>query len=98
MRIFSERIRALFGLLVTVIGGVLMTSAERLALYKQRMKKAGFRRISVWVSSELADKLAKDRGPGECGGRTLERLMLGKAAKRPAFPYGSQEDEKSADS
>ncbi|MFJ1471177.1 hypothetical protein [Massilia orientalis] len=47
-----------------------MTSAERLVLYKLRMKKAGFRRVSIWVSSELAEKLVKDRGPGECGGRT----------------------------
>lgn len=60
------------------------------------MKNAGFRRISVWVSSELAEKLAKERGPGECGGRTLERLLMGKAAKRPDFPYGSTEDEKQA--
>lgn len=73
---------------------MLTTSAERLALYKQRMKKAGFRRISVWVSGELADKLGKERGPGECGGRTLERMLLGKVEKRPAFPYGSIEDEK----
>jgi hypothetical protein len=73
-----------------------MTSAERLALYKRRMKKAGFRRISVWVSGELAEKLEKDRGQGECGGRTLERLLLGKVAKRPDFPYGSTEDEKQA--
>ena len=69
------------------------TSAERLALYKRRMKKAGFRRISIWVSGELAQKLAKDRHPQECGGRTLERL-LGEAAKRPDFPYGSLDDEK----
>jgi hypothetical protein len=69
------------------------TNAERLALYKRRMKNAGFRRISVWVSGELAEKLTKERGPGECGGRTLERLLLGKAAKRPDFPYGSLEDE-----
>ncbi len=75
-------------------GSGLTTSAERLALYKRRMKKAGFRRISVWVSGELAEKLARERGPGECGGRTLERLLLGEVAKRPAFPYGSQEDEK----
>lgn len=68
------------------------TSAERLALHKRRMKKAGFRRISVWVSGELADKLANERGPGECGGRTLERLLLGEAAKRPDFPYGSRDD------
>lgn len=71
-----------------------MTSAERLALYKRRMKKAGFRRISVWVSGDLANKLAKERGPGECGGRTLERLLIGKVEKRPSFPYGSEEDEK----
>jgi hypothetical protein len=58
------------------------------------MKKAGFRRISVWVSGELSQKLAKERGQGECGGRTLERLLLGKAAKRPNFPYGSLDDEK----
>ena len=70
------------------------TSAERLALYKRRMKKAGFRRISVWVSGELAEKLAEDRYPQECGGRTLERLLLGKVAKRPDFPYGSTDDEK----
>ena len=73
-----------------------MTSAERLALYKRRMKKAGFRRISIWVSGDLAEKLTKDRGPGECGGRTLERLLLGKSAKRPDFPYGSTEDERPA--
>jgi len=72
------------------------TSAERLALYKRRMKKAGFRRISVWVSGELAEKLAEERGMGECGGRTLERLLLGKKAKRPDFPYGSLDDDKPA--
>jgi hypothetical protein len=69
------------------------TSAERLAVYKKRMKDAGFKRVSVWVSGELAEKLEKDRGPGECGGRTLERLLLGKSAKRPDFPYGSTNDE-----
>lgn len=74
--------------------GALMTSAERLALYKRRMKNAGFRRISVWVSGELATMLAEEREPQECGGRTLERLLLGEAAKRPRFPHGSIEDEK----
>jgi len=69
-------------------------SAELLALHKRRMKNAGFRRISVWVSGELAQKLAEERGPGECGGRTLERLLLGTAAKRPTYPHGSDEDEK----
>jgi hypothetical protein len=73
-----------------------MTNAERLALYKRRMRNAGFRRISVWVSADLADKLARERQPGECGGRTLERLVLGESAKRPDFPYGSTEDDKQA--
>ena len=65
-----------------------MTSAERLALYNRRMKKAGFRRISVWVSGDLAEKLTKDRGPGECGGRALERLLLGKSAKQRTSRMG----------
>jgi hypothetical protein len=69
------------------------TNAERLALYKRRMKNAGFRRISVWVSGELAEKLKTERKTWECGGRTLERLLLKKVAKRPDFPYGSTEDE-----
>lgn len=68
-------------------------NAENLALYKRRMKNSGFRRISVWVSDELAQKLAEQREQGECGGRTLERLLLGAAAKRPTFPHGSAEDE-----
>jgi hypothetical protein len=72
------------------------TNAERLALYMRRMKKAGFRRISIWVSGELAEMLKKERNSWECGGRTLERLLLGEAKKRPAFPYGSIEDEKPA--
>jgi hypothetical protein len=71
---------------------IVTTSAERLALYKRRMKNAGFRRISIWISAELAEKLAQERGSGECGGRTLERLLLGKSAKRPDFPYGSLND------
>jgi hypothetical protein len=71
-------------------------SAERLALYKRRMKNAGFKRISIWVSGELAEKLKKERKSYECGGRTLERLLLGESAKRPDFPYGSTEDERPA--
>jgi hypothetical protein len=69
------------------------TNAERLGLYKRRMKNAGFRRISIWVSGELAEMLAKECKTWECTGRTLERLLLGEAKKRPAFPYGSIEDE-----
>jgi len=68
-------------------------SAELLELHKVRMKDAGFRRMSAWVSNALRDKLAQERRQGECTGRTLERLLLGEAAKRPAFGYGSTEGE-----
>lgn len=70
------------------------TNAERLALHKGRMKKAGFRRLSVWVSAEMGAKLNAERKQGECTGRTLERLLLGQAAKRPRFPHGPTEGEK----
>lgn len=68
-------------------------NAELLALHKRRMKNAGFHRLSVWVSNELAQHLANERRRGECGGRTLERLLLGEATKRPTYPHGSMEDE-----
>jgi|GEM_PF-2199376 len=67
--------------------------AELLALHKRRKENAGFRRISMWVSGELAEMLARERRQGECGGRTLERLLLGEAAKRPTYPHGSTEDQ-----
>ena len=70
------------------------TNAKRLALHKRRMKNAGFRRLSLWVSDELGQHLVNERRQGECGGRTLERLLLGEAAKRPTYPHGSTEDEK----
>ncbi|CAG9163862.1 hypothetical protein [Cupriavidus pinatubonensis] len=63
-----------------------MTSnAERLQAYKGRLHKAGFKRVSVWVCPELAELLANERKPQECGGRTLERLLLGQARPRPEF-------------
>ncbi len=64
------------------------TNADRLKTYKTRMKQAGFKRLSIWVHPELAAKLEVERGLGECTGRTLERLLLGEAKKRPHFPYG----------
>jgi len=39
-------------------------SAELLELHKIRMKNAGFRRMSAWVSDALRDKLAKERRQG----------------------------------
>ena len=76
-----------------LLEGNVTTNAERLALHKRRMKNADFHRLSVWVSDELAQHLANERRQGECGGRTLERLLLGEAAKRPTFPYGSADDK-----
>lgn len=61
------------------------TNAERLKAYKVRMREAGFKRLSVYVCPELAALLEKERRIGECGGRVLERLMLGEARKRPDY-------------
>lgn len=69
------------------------TNADRLKRYKTRMKQEGYKRISVWVHPELAAKLSKERKQGECGGRTLERLLLGEAKRRPNFPYGGDVPE-----
>lgn len=61
------------------------TNAARLERHKARLRAAGFKRLSVWVCSDLTAALAAERRPGECGGRTLERLLLGAAAKRPEY-------------
>jgi hypothetical protein len=67
------------------------TNADRLKVYKSRMEQSGFKRLSVYVHPELAAKLKAEHRPGECGGRTLERLILGEAKKRPNFPYGGKD-------
>lgn len=59
------------------------TNAERLRVYKAKMQKAGFKRLSVYVHPELAAFLDAERKSYECGGRVLERLLLGEARKRP---------------
>jgi molybdenum cofactor biosynthesis enzyme MoaA len=69
------------------------TNAERLKRYKTRMKQTGFRRLNIWVHPDLAEKLTAERQQGECVGRTLERLLLGQAKKRPNFPYGGDVEE-----
>jgi hypothetical protein len=61
------------------------TNAERLRVYKAKMKQEGFKRLSVYVHPELAIYLKKKRKPQECQGRTLERLLLGEARKRPPY-------------
>lgn len=65
-----------------------MTSnAERIKRYKQRMSEFGFKRLTVWIHPDLADLLEKERTRSECNGRVLERLILGKAGKRPPTIY-----------
>lgn len=61
------------------------TNAERLKKYKHKMEDAGFRRLSVYICPDLVSFLARERKPYECGGRILERLLLGNAAKRPEY-------------
>lgn len=60
-------------------------NSERLKRYKSRLKAAGFRRLSVWVSAELIETISTQRLPAECRGRTLERLLLGDIARRPEY-------------
>lgn len=59
------------------------TNAKRLRICKAKMKQAGFTRLSVYVHPELAAFLNRERQPYECGGRALERLLLGAAKERP---------------
>lgn len=60
-------------------------NAQRLTKYRAKMAEAGFKRLSFYVSAELETLLRRERQPSECGGRTLERLLLGEAAKRPDY-------------
>lgn len=60
-------------------------NAERLDAYKRRLRAKGFKRLSLWICPELAAKLDAERRPGECGGRVLERLLLGAATPRPVY-------------
>lgn len=64
-----------------------MTSKNsvRLAAHKCTLRAEGFKRVSVWICPELAMMLLKERRSGECGGRVLERLLLGAAKSRPAY-------------
>ncbi|HDR8932816.1 hypothetical protein [Burkholderia vietnamiensis] len=61
------------------------TTAERLKEHSKRMRTAGFVQITAWACPELVALLNNAKRPGECRGRTLERLILGEARERPAF-------------
>lgn len=60
-------------------------NAERLKKYRAKMTAAGFKRFSFYICPELEALLGHERQPSECGGRVLERLILGEAAKRPDY-------------
>jgi hypothetical protein len=60
-------------------------NSERLEAHKRKLRVDGFKRVSVWICPELAAVLATERQPGECGGRVLERLLLGVAKPRPKY-------------
>ena len=55
------------------------------AAHKRRMRAEGFVRLCLWVSPGLESMLASHRRPGECRGRTIERLLLGAADPRPSL-------------
>ena len=61
------------------------TNAERLKKYRAKMEAAGFKRLSFYAAPELVELIDRERQPHECGGRVLERLLLGKAVKRPDY-------------
>ena len=61
------------------------TNAERLKKYRAKMDAAGFKRLSLYAAPELDALLIRERQSGECMGRTLERLLLGQAVKRPDY-------------
>lgn len=60
-------------------------NSERLEAHKRKLRAAEFKRLSVWICPELGAMLAAERQPGECGGRVLERLLLGRAKPRPSY-------------
>lgn len=60
-------------------------NAERLEAHKRKLRADGFKRLSLWICPELAAMLADERRPGECGGRVLERLLLGAAKPRRKY-------------
>ena len=72
-----------------------MTSnKERLRKYRKRMDAAGFKRLSFYAAPELVTLIEEERKKRECGGRTLERLLLGQAMIRPDYYAEDEEVQK----
>ncbi|MFZ6759217.1 hypothetical protein ACO0K9_18590 [Undibacterium sp. Ji50W] len=59
-------------------------SEEKLQIFfhPQRLVVTG-KRLSVYVHPDLVALIKQEKKPYECGGRTLEHLLLGTALKRP---------------
>ena len=72
------------------------SNKDRLKRYREKMAANGFKRLSFYAAPELAELIAKERKPSECGGRTLERLLLGEAKPRPEYWTAAERAQKAA--
>lgn len=72
------------------------TNAERLKKYRAKMEAAGFKRLSFYAAPELVELIDRERKPSECGGRVLERLLLGKAVQRPEYWTPGEREQRAA--
>lgn len=70
------------------------TNAERLKKYRTKMNANGFKRLSFYAAPELVELINRERKASECGGRTLERLLLGEAKKRPEYWTAAERAQK----
>lgn len=72
------------------------SNKERLKRYREKMTDNGFKRLSFYAAPELAELIARERQPYECGGRVLERLLLGEAKPRPVYWTAAERAQKAA--
>ena len=72
------------------------SNAERLKRYREKMAANGFKRLSFYAAPELVELIDKERKPSECGGRVLERLLLGEAKPRPEYWTAAERAQKAA--
>lgn len=74
----------------------MVSNKDRLKRYREKMAANGFKRLSFYAAPELVELIAKERKPSECGGRTLERLLLGEAKPRPDYWTAAERAQKAA--
>lgn len=72
------------------------SNKDRLKRYREKMAANGFKRLSFYAAPELVELIARERQPSECGGRTLERLLLGEAKPRPEYWTAAERAQKAA--